>query len=270
MARIRTIKPDFFTHPSIVVLSVPARLLFVALWTQADDEGRLYDQPAKIRGLSFGDTDKVSVDRLLEELAEHGRIVRYDAMGRDCIEVVDFDQHQRINRPSPSSIPAPGLFTKRSPSGQGVLTEPSSPERKGKERKGRDGKGVTPRERDVIADTLARIEGGSPLEVPSSHMRTLCVKANELRKVAPDVTPAEVERRAANWSGHMHDATISGPAVVKHWARLAQAAKPTAATNHPLDRMARDLIEGVNANGDRGGTSPGATPAGELPGVAGE
>jgi hypothetical protein len=134
----------------------------------------------------------------------------------------------------------------------------------------KDLKPSPPRKRDEIADTLARIEGGDPLEVPPSHMRTLCVKANELRKVAPDVTSAEVERRAANWSGHMHDATISGPAVVKHWARLAQPAKPTAATNHPLDRMARDLIEGVNANGDRGSTSPGAAPVGELPGVAGE
>jgi hypothetical protein len=138
MARIRTIKPDFFTHPSIVVLSVPARLLFVALWTQADDEGRLYDQPAKIRGLSFGDADKVSVDRLLEELAAHGRIVRYDALGRDCIEVVDFDQHQRINRPTPSAIPAPGLFTKPSANGQGVLTESSLGEGKGRERKGKE------------------------------------------------------------------------------------------------------------------------------------
>jgi hypothetical protein len=138
MARIRTIKPDFFTHPSIVVLSVPARLLFIALWTQADDEGRLYDQPAKIRGLSFGDADKVSVDRLLEELAEHGRIVRYDAMSRDCIEVVDFDQHQRINRPTPSAIPAPGLFTKSSANGQGVLTEHSPLEGKGMEGKGKE------------------------------------------------------------------------------------------------------------------------------------
>jgi hypothetical protein len=126
------------------------------------------------------------------------------------------------------------------------------------------------RPRDAIADTLARIEGGNPLEVPPSHMRTLCVKANELRKVAPDVTPAEVERRARNWSGHMHDATISGPAVVKHWARLASPARVGPATNHPLDRMARDLIEGVSANGDRGSTSSGAAPVGELPRVAGE
>jgi hypothetical protein len=270
VARIRTVKPDFFTHPSITPLSIPARLLLLSLLTQADDEGRLYDQGAKIRGLAFGDEDRVNIGALLVELADHGRILRYEMGGRDCIEITGFHDHQRVNRPTPSTIPAPGLFSTLSPSAQGVLTEDSSPEWKGMERKGREGKGVTPRERDVIADTLARIEGGDPLEVPPSHMRTLCVKANELRKVAPDVTPAEVERRAANWSGHMHDATISGPAVVKHWARLAQPAKPTAATNHPLDRMARDLIEGVNANGDRGSTSPGAAPAGELPGVAGE
>lgn len=147
MARIRTIKPDFFTHPSIVVLSIPARLLFVSLWTQADDEGRLYDQPSRIRGLAFGDSDKVNIDRLLDELAAHRRILRYDAMGRDCIEVVDFHDHQRINRPSPSDIPPPGLFSEPSLNGQGVLTEPSLGEGNGREWKGREwkGSGVPPR-----------------------------------------------------------------------------------------------------------------------------
>jgi hypothetical protein len=84
----------------------------------------------------------------------------------------------------------------------------------------------TPRKRDVIADALARAEGGDPLEVPSTYMRTLVVKAHELRQIAPNVTPDEVLRRAANWPSHMHDATMTGPAIVKHWARLAHTASP--------------------------------------------
>jgi hypothetical protein len=124
MARIRSIKPDYFTHPSIMVLSLPARLLFISLWTQADDEGRLYDQASRIRGLAFDEQDKVNIGALLDELASNGRIVRYEALGRGCIEIVDFHQHQRINRPSPSQIPPPGLFSDPSPNGQAVLPEP--------------------------------------------------------------------------------------------------------------------------------------------------
>jgi hypothetical protein len=54
-------------------------------------------------------------------------------------------------------------------------------------------------------------------------MKTLCVKANELRKLNPDITPAEVARRAANWSTHYEGAAISGPAIVAHWGTLAHA-----------------------------------------------
>lgn len=99
--------------------------------------------------------------------------------------------HGRENAPSPSPAPTP-----------------------------RTKKPSTPRERDVIADALARAEHAEPLEVPASRMKTLCVKAIELRKVSPGVTPEEVARRALNWSAEMGDATISGPAIVTHWGRL--------------------------------------------------
>ena len=41
MARIRTIKPEFFTSDDICALSPRARLLYVGLWCEADREGRL-------------------------------------------------------------------------------------------------------------------------------------------------------------------------------------------------------------------------------------
>ena len=45
MAYIRTIKATFFTSDDIVSLSPLARLLYIALWTEADREGRLYWRP---------------------------------------------------------------------------------------------------------------------------------------------------------------------------------------------------------------------------------
>jgi hypothetical protein len=40
MARIRTLKPTVWLSPQIMNLSHGARLLFIGLITQADDEGR--------------------------------------------------------------------------------------------------------------------------------------------------------------------------------------------------------------------------------------
>src|SRR6266540_934224 len=107
--RIRTVKPEFFTHPEVVACSIPARLLFLSLLTQADDEGRLYNLPRKMGGEAFGDADDVDVGELLAELEQRGRILRYVVDGKPCIQVVNFRKHQAIppTKSRPSVVPAP-------------------------------------------------------------------------------------------------------------------------------------------------------------------
>ena len=39
MARIRTIKPQFFLNEQLAMLGFADRLLFIGLWTQADKAG---------------------------------------------------------------------------------------------------------------------------------------------------------------------------------------------------------------------------------------
>lgn len=107
MARIRSVKPDFFTHPHIVACSIPARLLLESLWCQADDSGRLRDQPLRIRALSFGEADDVDVPALLAELAAADRIERYAVDGDKYIECKNFREHQHPQKPTASKLPAP-------------------------------------------------------------------------------------------------------------------------------------------------------------------
>lgn len=139
MPRIRTVKPEYWTHPETLALSIPARLLQVSLWNHADDEGRLYDQPGKIGGNSFGDDDDQDVRGLLAELASKGRIIRYEVAGRRAIQCVNFLRHQRIDKPTPSRIPAPpGYVPEASQNAPGDVAEDSRLEGKGKERKGKN------------------------------------------------------------------------------------------------------------------------------------
>ncbi len=101
----------------------------------------------------------------------------------------------------------------------------------------------TPRKRDVLADALARAENSDPSEVPRSRMKTLCVKANELRALDPNCTAEEVLIRASNWPAHFPDATITGPAVVTHWARLANGKGVSGAERELRRAETQRLIE---------------------------
>lgn len=107
MARSRNIKPSFFTNDELAEIPALGRLLFVALWTMADREGRLEDRPKRIKAeaLPYDDCD---CDELLSELAKRGFIVRYQAGEGRFIQVVNFTKHQNPHvKESPSSIPAP-------------------------------------------------------------------------------------------------------------------------------------------------------------------
>lgn len=94
MARIRTIKPDFFIDDKIGDLTVMARLLFVGLWCLADKAGRLEDNPKKIK-VQILPYDNANTDLLLSEIGEKGLIVRYEVDGKNYIQISNFLKHQR-------------------------------------------------------------------------------------------------------------------------------------------------------------------------------
>lgn len=111
MARIRSIKPGYFTSLDTAgSLSRDARLHFAGLWTYADDDGRGVDDPRLIKAAVWPldeDIDSERVEELQDELARAGRIVRYEANGRRYFQVDNWHQHQKPNRPQESSIPPP-------------------------------------------------------------------------------------------------------------------------------------------------------------------
>ena len=53
MARIRTIKPEFWSSPGIETLEYRWRLLYIAMWQLADDWGRGAFIPRELLGFAF-------------------------------------------------------------------------------------------------------------------------------------------------------------------------------------------------------------------------
>lgn len=106
MARSRTIKPAFFVNESLVELPFSTRLLFIALWTQADREGCLEDRPKRIKMAAFP-ADDVDVEAALDELCGAGFLDRYEADGLSVIQIANFTKHQRPHpREAESVLPA--------------------------------------------------------------------------------------------------------------------------------------------------------------------
>lgn len=107
MARIRTIKPEFPQSESMGRVSRDARLLFIELWTLADDAGRLRAAPRMLASLLFPYDDDAPglIDGWLDELEGEDCLMRYTVDDHAYIQIANWVSHQKIDKPAPSKIP---------------------------------------------------------------------------------------------------------------------------------------------------------------------
>ena len=155
MARIRTVKPEFWSHEKPTSVSRDARLLFIGLWNFSDDLGRAHDSSRELKmRILPGDDDITSrdVEGWLAELAAANLIQRYEVDGRRYIQVLGW-HHQKIQHPSDSKFPDP-------PEPSQILMSPHEPS----PLKGREGKGKE-------EDSEAKASGADapPAEPPSEQ-----------------------------------------------------------------------------------------------------
>lgn len=107
MARIRTIKPDFFTDTDIAELDPMTRLFFIGLWCVVDREGRAEDNPKRLKALVFP-YDDFDAELSLDDLEQRKFIDRYEVDGRRYLLVRTFAKHQRPHmKEAPSVLPPP-------------------------------------------------------------------------------------------------------------------------------------------------------------------
>lgn len=105
MARIRSIKPEFWKSEEIAQLPHRTRLTFIALWSYVDDNGVGRDVPQLIAGELFAlEPDPretlANVREDLARLSDHQRITRYTVAGKPFLYVNNWDKHQRIDKPN--------------------------------------------------------------------------------------------------------------------------------------------------------------------------
>jgi hypothetical protein len=242
MARIRTVKPDFFTSEDVVTLTPLARLLYIGLWCEADREGRLLWKPLSFR-LRYLPTDSCDITAVCQELVDRRLVVLY---GSGLAFIPSFGKHQHINpRESASVLPSPAPFTTPTPTESprvehasarvGDASPRDSDAQGGREGKGKEG-GETPRARvtpivmrrrlhaayewargcvpqDLHADLVAKL-GGDPAHANSQ----LLTMYTEVASTWPEDAP--VENDWAFWRAR-YDERFVQPKPQRQAARAA-------------------------------------------------
>ena len=253
--RIRTIKPEFYTHEKLFESEkeskLPLRLAFTGLWCAADREGRFKWEPRRL-GVSILPYDQIDFSRVLDALTTRGFIRRYRVNGAEYGVIESFPRHQVINnRESPSVIPAPVDNEEdmtRAPRVDDACPTPLSLAQA--EGKGREGEGmdlappavpevaVKVRPRNVLLDAIASIGGRDPTQTPASSWSNLSKILSELKTVCPNITPEEIKRREENYKLHFQSASLTPNALHKHWpiCDTAPTPKPNAFNNRPNSR----------------------------------
>ena len=240
MARIRSIKPEFWTSEQVMDLSPNARLLFIGLWNFCDDAGI---HPASLKRLKAeimpaDDVCSDDVRRMIDECINVGLIREYEIDGEAYWAVTGW-HHQKIDQPSykyPSedgTVPEGPAKRRQSAKNaqpvRGVFDERSPPEGKGEEGNGEEGK--EPRKKPEPKSKGSRIP---------ADWRLTPDLLDEAKRIGPSV---DAQREAAKFRDYWLAA--SGQNAVKadwdatwrNWIRRAADGPPGA---HPIHAASSD------------------------------
>ena len=190
MARIRTVKPSFWTSATVAALSREARLLLLGLISNADDDGRFPASVPAILGAVYPydeDVTPAKLTRWLTEL-EKVRVVHLYRSGPVRYGVLpSWHEHQVINRHTRSTLPEPDIECVPRPSRSdsmsrsrsGSLNDSVSDSQQ--EGKGREGKGINPPPTSSVTP---------PNDPPEP------APAKRGRRIPTDFVPSEASRKA--------------------------------------------------------------------------
>ena len=232
MARIRTIKPEFFTSEDIVELEPLARLLYIALWCEADKEGRFSWKPKTFK-MRYLPADETNIDALCDALLTRGLVCLY---GENLAFIPSFTQHQHINpREKDSNLPSLDEYIESRVSDASVTVDTRAGRKEGREGKGKvdASRRETPIPEDFSVServkAWAELNGYDQLETHLANFVDSC--------------------RAKGYKYIDWDAAFRN-AISKNWAKVKERPKATPATFE--GKPIRDpLIYGFDvANGD--------------------
>lgn len=246
MARIRTIKPEFWKHEGLCELPEATHMFAAALLNYADDYGYFNANPKLIESELYPlRKPSVKIPEMLRSLATMGYIALGDgADGRRYGRVVNFSSHQRISHPAKEKLSQISITWDNSgnpPEPLRKITETLRPEQG-------TGKGTGNRE-EVSASRFQDFWLACPKKVGKGKAETLFKAA--CSKTSPDLL-IEAMRRYAKTQVGLDPTYTAHPATwlsQRRWEDEAPGAtviRPSAFNSPEEQENQRKLLEKLN------------------------
>ena len=214
MARLRTIKPEFWTSEQIVSCSIHARLLFIGMLNFCDDYGI---HPASYLRLKMEvfPNDQFSTEDIKQwvyELLEQKLIFEYEVDNSHYWMVTGWEKHQKVEKRT-TKYPFPPTLENKSGSAPRLLPEysPTPPltlhdreERRGEEKRREDINNISSEQKkessslcEIIEDEICIIKiplvGGAEFSVTEKHMI-------EFKALFPSIDALKELRAMRGWA----------------------------------------------------------------------
>ncbi len=108
MARKRMISPEIWQSEDFARLPLLGKLVFIGMFSHADDEGRGRAKAAYIKSVLFPYESGVKtgdVDRALDGIARHMSALFYKVDGNEYYQLTNWRVWQKVDKPTPSKLP---------------------------------------------------------------------------------------------------------------------------------------------------------------------
>lgn len=134
MARIRSVKPEFFSDPKVLSLRDGTALFYIALWTACDDQG-YFEIDSKSLAVKTARWRPQEVAKHLRRLHEEGMVKLSSGNGAGMVST--WSRHQRVMKPQRSKWEDKQIQWDNAPSPRngigGIGREGIGEDRKGRE-----------------------------------------------------------------------------------------------------------------------------------------
>lgn len=108
MPRKRMIAPEFFSSRTMNDLAIHTMVTFEGCWCFADDAGRFDDDEVMVKAAVWPRRKQMTETKVradLNALAAAGVLCQYVVNGFPLMHVTAWNEHQKINHPTPSKLP---------------------------------------------------------------------------------------------------------------------------------------------------------------------
>jgi hypothetical protein len=105
--RIRSICPEFWRDQRVQAWPMEARLLFIGLWSAADDAGRFQADPDMLKGDLFPKDSPRVFAAAWDVVTGSARVLTWESDGARYGVIVHWAVYQKIDSAQPSSLPCP-------------------------------------------------------------------------------------------------------------------------------------------------------------------